>query len=140
MIIAGFQRCLSSEKGLIDDSNAALRDVGAALHQLSHPAIWEVVVTWVDYKPVDDRYQMSMMVIHECYVVELRIGMNVNDHCSLVLPSYTSTSIIYGLIIDRRNDKLSYGLITQLVEHCTAVSQRSGFESPSDLKFSGLSR
>ena len=35
---------------------------------------------WVDYKPVDDRYRYIWMEIDECHVLELRIGMNVNDH------------------------------------------------------------
>ena len=68
---------------------------------------------------------MSMMFIRECYVLELRIGMNVNDHSSLLallhaLLSYITTSITYRLRVD--NNQLSDGLKAQLVKHCTGVA------------------
>ena len=31
-----------------------LCDASAVLHQLSYQANWELVVLWVDYKPLDD--------------------------------------------------------------------------------------
>ena len=37
------------------DSNRALLDVGAGLNQLSNLANWELVVMWVNYKPIGDR-------------------------------------------------------------------------------------
>ena len=74
---------------------------------------------------LDERYHMSMMFIRECYVLELRIGMNVNDHSSLLallhaLLSYITTSITYRLRVD--NNQLSDGLKAQLVKHCTGVA------------------
>ena len=41
------------KSGLNEDSNPALCDAGAVLHQLSSQANREQVVMWVDYKPVD---------------------------------------------------------------------------------------
>ena len=40
--------------GWSGDSKPDLCDVGAVRHQLSYWANWELVVTWVDDKPVDD--------------------------------------------------------------------------------------
>ena len=39
------------------DSNPDLCDAGAVLHQLSSQVNWELVITWVDEKPVGDGYR-----------------------------------------------------------------------------------
>ena len=39
------------------DSNPDLCDAGAVLHQLSSQVNWELVITWVDDKPVGDGYR-----------------------------------------------------------------------------------
>ena len=50
-----FKCCLSNnEKSFNGDSNPGLCDAGAVLHQLSYQTNWELVVMWVDFKPVDD--------------------------------------------------------------------------------------
>ena len=50
-----------------------LYDAGAVLQQLSYQANWELVVMWVDCKPVDDGYRsLSMMSIHESHGFQLR--------------------------------------------------------------------
>ena len=41
------------------DSNPDLRIAGAVLHQLSDPANWELVIMWVNEKPVDSKYTRS---------------------------------------------------------------------------------
>ena len=54
VIITFFFHCLtSSEKGLNGDSKPLLCHAGALLHQLSYQVNWELVVMWVDYKPVE---------------------------------------------------------------------------------------
>lgn len=52
----------SSKKGQNGDSNPALFDAGAVLYQLT----WsELVVMWVNDKPVDDGYRsLEMILIH----------------------------------------------------------------------------
>lgn len=46
----------SIEKGLNGDSNPELCDASAVFYQLSYQAYWEVIVMWVDDKPVDCGY------------------------------------------------------------------------------------
>ena len=48
----------SSEKDLnYGDSNSELCNAGAVLYQFSFQGNWELVVMWVDDKPVDDGYE-----------------------------------------------------------------------------------
>ena len=54
------------------DSNPGLCDGSAVLYQLNYPVNWELVLRWVDNKPVDDRYiSKCMMWVHEIHVFEL---------------------------------------------------------------------
>ena len=47
----------SSEKNLNRDPNTELCDASTVLYQFSYQANWELVVMWVDDKPVDDGYK-----------------------------------------------------------------------------------
>ena len=60
----------------------------------------------------------------------------MQNHISLIKMHISS---IYELIIDPHNEKLSVGLLAQLIEHCIAASQRCVLLSHSGLNFSGLS-
>ena len=44
----------SDKAGLNMDSNPGLSDAKTVLHQLSYQVNWELIVMWVDHKPVDD--------------------------------------------------------------------------------------
>ena len=64
MILAVFSTTYlsSSEKdlknsGLNRYSNPDICDASAVLYQLSYQANWELVITWVNDKPVDDGYR-----------------------------------------------------------------------------------
>ena len=49
-----------SEKFWLErDSNPDLYDVGAVLFQLLYQTNWELVITWVNDKPVDSGYMRS---------------------------------------------------------------------------------
>ena len=49
-------------------------NASAVLYQLSYQACCELVIMWVDYKPVDDGYRsIYLILIHEVYVLELQI-------------------------------------------------------------------
>ena len=67
MMVADFWRYLSnSEKGpknsgLNGDSDSAVSDAGAVLHQLSYQANLELVVMLFDYKPFVDRYRYKTL-------------------------------------------------------------------------------
>ena len=53
----------SSEKsGLNGDLNLDLCDACAVFHQLNHQINWELVVMWVDNKPVDAGYNVFTRV------------------------------------------------------------------------------
>ena len=52
--------------GLNRDSNPDLCDGSAVLYQLSYQANWELVIVWIDDKPLDDGYRSILMYeIHE---------------------------------------------------------------------------
>ena len=71
----------SSKKGLNWDSNPALFDAGAVLYQLTFQANSELVVMWVNDKPVDDGYRsLEMILIHKIYVFELWITNIFDPH------------------------------------------------------------
>ena len=44
---------MPENSGRNGNSNPDLCDIVAVLRQLNYPASWELVVMWVDYKPVD---------------------------------------------------------------------------------------
>ena len=50
----------SSKKGLNGDLNPNLGNTGAAFYQLKYQANWELVVMWVDDKPVDDEFRSTI--------------------------------------------------------------------------------
>lgn len=52
-----FSYLSSNEKKLNRDPNTELYDAGAVLYQFSYQHKWELVVMWVDDKPVDDGYK-----------------------------------------------------------------------------------
>ena len=55
------------------DSNPALCDAGAVLHQLSCQANYELKIMWVVCKPIDEGFRsLSMMSIHESHEFELQ--------------------------------------------------------------------
>jgi len=58
MILAVFIVLLKSEwgEGLNGDSNPDLFDASAVIYQLSNQANWELVIMWVNDKPLDDEY------------------------------------------------------------------------------------
>ena len=78
-----------------------------------------------------------MIFIHEIHVFELWIEKNVNDPHSFFFLFFkymnfmyqnhlcTSIFIIYRLIMDPHNDQHPVGLIVQMVEHCTGLSEVS---------------
>ena len=39
------------------DSNPALCDAAAVLHQLSYQANWELIIMWVGCKPIDEGFR-----------------------------------------------------------------------------------
>ena len=62
-----FSRCLCS--GEEDLKNSDLSgdlnpDLGAVLHHSNNQANWELIIMWVDYKPVDE----EMMTTQECFI------------------------------------------------------------------------
>ena len=84
-----FHRYLSSsEKGqknscLNRDLNPDICDAGTELYQLIYQANWELVIIWVDDKPIDYGYRfVYVMSIHEFCVLEVQIEVNVYDPCS----------------------------------------------------------
>ena len=49
-------------------------NAGAVVYQLSYQANCELVIMWVDYKPVDDGYRsIYLILIHEVHVLEQQI-------------------------------------------------------------------
>ena len=44
------------------DSNLDLCDAGAVLYQSSYQANWELIVLWVDNKPIDNGYRSTFEV------------------------------------------------------------------------------
>ena len=55
-----------------------LYNAGAVPYQLSYQVNWELVVMWVDYKPVDYGYRsIYLILIHEVHVSELQIKINM---------------------------------------------------------------
>ena len=50
------------------DSNPDLCDAGAVLQELSYHTNWELVVMWVDHKPVEDG-SIHVMLMHEIHVL-----------------------------------------------------------------------
>ena len=61
------------KQALERDSNPALCDAGAVLHQLSYQANWELIIMRVGCKPIDEGFRaLSMMSIHESHEFELQ--------------------------------------------------------------------
>ena len=44
-----------------EDSNPDFCDAGAVLHQLSHQANWELVIVWVDDKPIESGHTCDVI-------------------------------------------------------------------------------
>ena len=66
-LIIPFSRCLcSGEKDLksSDLSGDLNPDLGAVLHHSNYQANWELIIMWVDYKPVDE----EMMTMQEFFI------------------------------------------------------------------------
>ena len=59
------------------DSNPDLCDAGAVLHQSSYQANWELIVLWVDSKPID--IDLHLKFIHSASVV-LKKGRIIHIH------------------------------------------------------------
>ena len=46
-----------------EDSNPDFWDAGAVLHQLSHQANWELVIVWVDEKPIESGHTCDVITV-----------------------------------------------------------------------------
>ena len=119
--------CLSSsEKGLNRDLNPDLYDAGTVPYQLSYQANWKEVIMWVDYKPVDAEIDDACC----CLSSDIKKKKPIKFIHSYLQFKYMENSCIiviylhiYGLIIDPHNELLPVGLIAQLVEHCTGITE-----------------
>ena len=79
-LIVAFQLCLNSlGKGLNGHLNPDFCKAGAVLYQLSYQANWELVVMWVDYKPIHVDVEIDDEDTRIFPVFEMRIRMNEFD-------------------------------------------------------------
>ena len=63
-----------TNSALNGDLNPDLCNVGAVLNQLSYQANWQLLIMWVDHKPVNVEIDDDNSRIF--YVFEMWIGMN----------------------------------------------------------------
>ena len=66
----------------IGNSNSDLHNAGAVLYQLSYQANWELIVMWVDYKPLDNEQFISISIY--IYVMYLNSGLRRSLKCEIL--------------------------------------------------------
>ena len=99
-------------------------DTCAVLYQLSSQANWELVIMLVRNKPVkwllNDCTYMNMIYVNRG--LRNLYNSNIRSNDWFVVHSLT----IQGFITNQHNDQLSTGLLAQLVEHCTGITEVMG--------------
>ena len=99
-------------------------DTGAVLYQLSSQANWELVIMLVRNKPVkwllNDCTYMNIIYVNRG--LRNLYNSNIRSNDWFVVHSLT----IQGFITNQHNDQLSTGLLAQLVEHCTGITEVMG--------------
>ena len=99
-------------------------DTGAVLYQLSSQANWELVIMLVRNKPVkwllNDCTYMNIIYVNRGLRNLYKSHIRSNDWFVV------HSSSIQGFITNQHNDQLSTGLLAQLVEHCTGITEVMG--------------
>ena len=99
-------------------------DTCAVLYQLSSQANWELVIMLVRNKPVkwllNDCTYMNIIYVNRG--LRNLYNSNIRSNDWFVVHSLT----IQGFITNQHNDQLSTGLLAQLVEHCTGITEVMG--------------